>query len=75
MKQIVKDVLQPKPLFNYKLPQEISVDVIIRRVDELNYIMEKDGGATEIVKNAQGMHQIKKMEQLPIGFYKNGIAM
>ena len=47
---------------------------MIRRVDELNYIMEKEG-ATEIVKNAQGMHQIKKMDPLAIGFYSNGIAM
>lgn len=44
-----------KPLFNYHLPKEISIDVIKRRIDELNYIMEKDG-ANQIVKNANGMH-------------------
>ncbi|CAD8080874.1 unnamed protein product [Paramecium primaurelia] len=74
MKQMASDMKQMKPLFNYHLPKEISIDVIKRRIEELNYIMEKDG-ANQIVKNANGMHQFQKMEPLPIGFYKNGIAM
>ncbi|KAM3144402.1 hypothetical protein pb186bvf_003566 [Paramecium bursaria] len=74
MKQIVSDVSQPKPRFNYQLPKEISIDVIQKRIDELNFIMEKDG-VNQIVKNANGMHQFQKMESLPIGFYQNGIAM
>ena len=36
--------------------------------------MEKEG-ATEVYKNPQGVHQLKKMDPLPVGFYKNGIAM
>lgn len=32
MKQMVSDVSQPKPLFNYHLPKEISVEVMTRRI-------------------------------------------
>jgi hypothetical protein len=40
----------------------------------LNYIIEKEG-ATEVVKEANGAHKIKRMEPFPIGFYQNGIAL
>jgi hypothetical protein len=36
--------------------------------------MEKEG-ATEVVKDLNGMHKIKRMDPFPIGFYANGIAM
>jgi len=46
----------------------------LRRVEELNIIMEKDG-VTEIVKDEFGIHKFKKMDNLQIGFYSNGISM
>lgn len=42
-------------------------------MEELNIIMEKDG-CSEIVKE-DGVHKFKKMDNLPIGFYSNGIAL
>lgn len=56
MKQMLDDVNQPKPVFNYHLPKEISIEVIQRRIQELNYVIEKEG-ANQIVKNVNGMHQ------------------
>lgn len=36
--------------------------------------MEKEG-CNEIVKEGNGIHKFKKLEPIPIGFYKNGISL
>lgn len=33
------------PKFKYNLPSEIDINVIIKRIEDLNYVMEKEGGA------------------------------
>jgi len=33
-----------KPKYNYHLPSEIDLNIILLRISELNYSTEKDGG-------------------------------
>ena len=63
-----------KPKYNYNVPKEIDINIILRRIEELNFIMEKED-CTEVYQDPNGYHKIRKMEPLPIGFYKNGIAL
>jgi len=71
---LLRELHEKKPIYNYHLPKEIDIHIITKRIEELNIIMEKEG-AHEIVKDHNGMHKFKKREPLPIGFYKNGIAL
>lgn len=32
-----------KPKYNYHLPKEIDINIILRRIEELNIIMEREG--------------------------------
>lgn len=41
--KLLNDVKKPK--YNYKLPDSIDLNVVIRRIEELNFIMEKEGNA------------------------------
>ena len=62
------------PKYKYNLPREIDINIILKRIQELNIIMEKDG-LSEIYKDSRGMHRFKKQEPLLIGFYQNGIVI
>lgn len=66
------NITQPK--YNYKIPKEIDINIILKRIDELNIIMEKEG-CQEVYTDAQGYHKLRKMDHFPIGFYQNGIAL
>ena len=46
----------------------------MRRVEELNFIMLKEGGE-EIVKGKDGVSRFKKKEPLLIVFFKNGVML
>ncbi|KAL4472460.1 hypothetical protein ABPG74_018409 [Tetrahymena malaccensis] len=71
--KLLNDVKKPK--YNYHLPSEIDFNVVMRRIEELNYIVEKEGNAQEVYKDERGFNRIRKMDPVPIGFYKDGIAI
>ncbi len=52
--QLEKQLDAPKPLYNKHLPKEVDLNVLIRRVEELNYLILKDGGE-EIIKDKNGV--------------------
>jgi hypothetical protein len=62
------------PKYKYNLPKEIDINIILKRIQELNIIMEREG-CSEIYKDSRGMHRFKKMDPLLIGFYSNGIVI
>lgn len=31
------------PKYKYNLPSEIDINIILKRIDDLNYVMEKEG--------------------------------
>lgn len=64
-----------KPKYNYPLPSEIDFNVIMRRIDELNFLIEKEGGCQEVYKDDRGFNRIRRAEPIPIGFYSDGIAI
>lgn len=65
-----------KPKYNYRLPSEIDIRTVATRIDELNIGMHKDGASsTEVYKDKDGIHKIRKAEPLPIGFFADGIAI
>jgi hypothetical protein len=45
--------------------------VLTRRIEELNFIAEKQ----RIVKNRDGQHLFKKLDEVKIYFYKNGLMI
>lgn len=53
------------------MPSEIDTEVLTRRIEELNFIAEKD----KIITNAYGMKEIKPLDPLQIFFFKNGIII
>ncbi len=53
------------------LPKEIDTEVLTRRIEELNFIAEKQ----KIVKNKDGLHQFLKVEEVLIFFFKNGLVI
>ena len=53
------------------LPKEIDTEVLTRRIEELNFIAEKQ----QIVKNKDGHHQFKKVSEVLIFFFKNGLII
>ena len=68
--KIKKDIKNSK--HNYRLPTEIDIGTIRRRVEELNGGLHSEGYGTEIyVEN--GIHKFRKAQALPLSFYGNGI--
>jgi hypothetical protein len=53
------------------LPKEIDTEVLTRRIEELNFIAEKQ----RIVKNNDGLHQYRKHDDVLIFFFKNGLII
>jgi hypothetical protein len=53
------------------LPAEIDTAILTRRIEELNFIAEKQ----RVVTNNCGMREFKSLDPLPIFFFKNGIIM
>jgi hypothetical protein len=74
VKAINKDIDSQKLLYKINLPKEIDIVVLERRVQELNFTIEKEG-IDEIVKGDDGAHRFKKKEPVPLAFYKNGMVI
>lgn len=69
-----KDIDKSKPIYKSKLPKEIDINIIERRIDELNIIIAKEG-ESEIVRHKNGAHIFKKKEPIHIAFYKDGLII
>jgi hypothetical protein len=54
LKRDLDSLRQPK--YKYNLPREIDINIILKRIEELNIIMEKDGGISQVYKDDRGMH-------------------
>lgn len=59
---------------NYRLPSEIDIGTIQRRVEELNGGLHAEGEGTEIYAE-NGVHKLRKAEPLPMAFFAEGIAI
>jgi len=59
------------PTYRNNLPAEIDTEVLTRRIEELNFIAEKQ----RVVKNKDGHHQFKKHDEVQIFFFKNGLII
>jgi len=53
------------------LPKEIDTEVLTKRIEELNFIAEKQ----HVVKNKDGLHHFKKVDEVLIFFFKNGLII
>jgi hypothetical protein len=72
--KLKKDLEKPK--YNYRLPSEIDIRTVAMRIQELNMGMHSEGNsATEVYKDKDGIHKIRKAEPLPVGFFADGIAI
>lgn len=59
------------PSYRNKLPKEIDTEVLTRRIEELNFIAEKQ----RIVTCRQGMKAFKMLDEVPIFFFSNGLMI
>jgi len=59
------------PSYRNSLPNEIDTEVLTRRIEELNFIAEKQ----RVVPNQYGMHEFKALDPIQIFFFKNGIII
>ncbi|TNV79330.1 hypothetical protein FGO68_gene11922 [Halteria grandinella] len=69
--QLEKEMQFNGPSYRNKLPAEIDTEVLTRRIEELNFIAEKQ----RIVKNKDGQHLFQKLNEVKINFYKNGLMI
>ena len=70
--QSVKDELKfAGPSYRSNLPSEIDTDVLQRRIEELNFIAEKQRIATM----GNGMKGFKILDDVPIFFFQNGLMI
>jgi len=65
-----KEISHKGPNYRSNLPPEIDTEVLSRRIEELNFIAEKNK-----VVNANGAYQFKKHDEFPIWFFKNGLVL
>ncbi len=68
---ISKELKHKAPTYRNALPAEIDTEVLTRRIEELNFIAEKQ----RIVKNKDGMTRFEKLAEVPIFFFKNGLIV
>ncbi len=61
------------PAYRSNLPSEIDLNVIMRRIEELNFIAEK-ANIQKVVKK-DGVHRLEKAKPVSIAFFRNGLAM
>jgi hypothetical protein len=54
-----KDAVAHPPMASKALPREIDTEVLTKRIEELNFIAEKQ----RIVKNKDGLHHFKKHDE------------
>jgi hypothetical protein len=54
-----KEAVAHPPMASKALPREIDTEVLTKRIEELNFIAEKQ----RIVKNHDGLHHFKKHEE------------
>ena len=66
-----KELGYQAPAYRNNLPKEIDTDVLQRRIEELNFIAEKQ----RVVTNQYGMKEFKKLDPVHIFFFKNGIII
>lgn len=59
------------PSYRNNLPKEIDTEVLTRRIEELNFIAEKQ----RIVTCKQGMKAFKLLDDVPIFFFANGLMI
>ena len=59
------------PMASRALPKEIDTEVLTKRIEELNFIAEKQ----KVVKNKDGLHQFKKVDEVLIFFFRNGLII
>lgn len=54
-----KEAVAHPPMASKALPREIDTEVLTRRIEELNFIAEKQ----RVVKNKDGLHLFKKHDE------------
>lgn len=68
---INEELKHQAPAYRSNLPKEIDTQVLTRRIEELNFIAEKQ----RVVSNAYGMKEFQTLAPVQIFFFKNGIII
>jgi len=58
----------------HNLPKQIDINVIKRRIDELNIVTYKDGN-TKFEADSDKIFKLKQIKELKIYFFKNGLCI
>eukprot|EP00344_Euplotes_crassus_P008057 CAMPEP_0196998096 /NCGR_PEP_ID=MMETSP1380-20130617/3562_1 /TAXON_ID=5936 /ORGANISM="Euplotes crassus, Strain CT5" /LENGTH=468 /DNA_ID=CAMNT_0042414541 /DNA_START=8 /DNA_END=1414 /DNA_ORIENTATION=+ len=67
---IHKELAHQAPNYRNSLPSEIDTEILSRRIEELNFIAEKN----KLVET-DGAFKFKKHDEFPIWFFKNGLVL
>ena len=65
-----KEISHKGPTYRNNLPPEIDTEILTRRIEELNFIAEKNK-----IVNSNGVNKFKKHDEFPIWFFKNGLVL
>ena len=65
-----QEISHQGPSYRNRLPPEIDTEILTRRIEELNFIAEKNK-----VENKHGVNKISKHDHFPIWFFKNGLVL
>jgi UBX domain-containing protein 11 len=70
-KAINEELKFQAPQYRSNLPKEIDTEILTRRIEELNFIAEKQ----RIETCRQGMKAFKMLDDVPIFFFANGLMI
>jgi hypothetical protein len=57
------------------IPKEIDINILTKRIEEMNFLTVKDGDASRFEKDQDGIYKLKVQKELNIFFYKNGLVV
>ena len=67
---VLKELNHKSPMYRNNLPPEIDTEILSRKIEELNFIAEKNR-----IINAAGVKKLHKIDEFPIWFFKNGLVL
>jgi hypothetical protein len=57
------------------IPKEIDINILTKRIEEMNFLTVKNGDASRFEKDQDGIFKLKVQKELNIFFYKNGVVI
>lgn len=58
-----------------QIPKEIDINIVSKRIEEMNFLTIKDGNSSNFEKDSDGVFKLKFQKELKFFFYKDGLVI